>query len=467
MPFRIDPSRVTFRELRTEASILAAALGWLLLKLKVPIPSSSDLPTVEKLEPHRVHSDTLDPEVRGELDTERTAIEALGFKGTIYHRFLDTRHRTELHYASYLHKSGKAIARVTRRVFSANTPPKKYQFCTFITPLTQGRSLATSNGAGDLESPPSCLDESVVGATVSETWKRHVERMKDPAVRESIETIADGRGLLATLQTRHDKLIDYLVERRVFVPVDEEAPGEAMSPSESVETEREDGVDPLLLAEVRKLEDKRPASWGTSLLVLIGTIALFLGLGGAVWSWRVTLLLVPILLVHEAGHFLAMKMFDYRNVRMFFIPLFGAAVTGRHYDVPGWKRVVTSLMGPVPGILIGVGLGVIAMIKQQDLLMEAAVLTVILNGFNLLPSLPLDGGWVLHGLLFSRHAFLDLLSRLLGIGLLLFLAFAGGAKLMMYLAIAMGIADGRFRFVGEPGAHRLPSIDARGVPAHQ
>ena len=35
-----------------------------------------------------------------------------------------------------------------------------------------------------------------------------------------------------------------------------------------------------------------------------------------------------------------MRLFRYSNVKMFFIPLLGAAVSGRHYNVPGWKKVV-------------------------------------------------------------------------------------------------------------------------------
>lgn len=458
MPYRIDPSRVTYREIRTESPPPVAALAWLLLKLKVPIPSSSDHPAFDELEPHRIHSSDVPKEVVAELEDSKEQLEALGFRGTVYHHFLDPRSRTEIYYASYLHKSGKVIARVMRRVFSANTPPKKNSHCAFITPLTHGRTLATANCKGDLEGPEECVDECLGNVSIQAAWKRHRERLQEPAYRESIQTIGDGRELLAALQQRHEVITKHFVDRKLFVPVEDTppptaaalAPAEAPAPAE--ETGAIPGADPLLLSEVRKLEDKQPATWATSLWVLVGTIALFFALGGAVWSWRFTLLLIPILLFHEAGHFLAMKLFDYRNVRMFFIPLFGAAVTGRHYDVPGWKRVVTSLMGPVPGIFLGIGLGVVGVSQGIPLLIEAATLTIILNGFNLLPALPLDGGWVMHGLLFSRHAFLDLLFRLMAIGLLFLLAFVG-SKVMLYVGIAM--------IIGLPMAFNMARITDR------
>jgi len=38
--------------------------------------------------------------------------------------------------------------------------------------------------------------------------------------------------------------------------------------------------------------------------------------------------LIIVLLIHEMGHFLLMKLFKYDNVRMLFIPLMGAFVQG-------------------------------------------------------------------------------------------------------------------------------------------
>ena len=76
--------------------------------------------------------------------------------------------------------------------------------------------------------------------------------------------------------------------------------------------------------------------------------------------------LIPILLFHEFGHYVAMRVFGYQDLRMFFIPLFGAAVSGRHYNVPGWKKAIVSLAGPVPGIGLGVALGAVSAMTGQD-----------------------------------------------------------------------------------------------------
>jgi Zn-dependent protease len=87
--------------------------------------------------------------------------------------------------------------------------------------------------------------------------------------------------------------------------------------------------------------------------ILLGSMVAFMVLGAANWSWKFTLWLVPVLFLHEAGHWVAMRLFKYRNLRMFFIPMFGAAVMGRHWNVPGWKKALVSLAGPLSGIILG------------------------------------------------------------------------------------------------------------------
>src|SRR3989344_6457092 len=86
-----------------------------------------------------------------------------------------------------------------------------------------------------------------------------------------------------------------------------------------------------VLAELEQIQ-KSKANWRNSILIFVASLLLFLVAGSALWSWTIALLLVPILLFHELGHYVAMRIFHYRNLRMFFIPFLGAAVSGRHYN---------------------------------------------------------------------------------------------------------------------------------------
>ena len=76
-------------------------------------------------------------------------------------------------------------------------------------------------------------------------------------------------------------------------------------------------------------------------------------------------------------------------------PLFGAAVSGKHYNVQGWKKTLVALMGPLPGIVLGAGLGIAGLMLRKPILGDIAMPMLVLNGFNLLPLMPFDGGWVL------------------------------------------------------------------------
>jgi Zn-dependent protease len=156
---------------------------------------------------------------------------------------------------------------------------------------------------------------------------------------------------------------------------------------------------------------KRKGSLGMAVVMLAASMALFVGAGAAIGDWSFVIMVVPILLFHEVGHWIAMKVFGYRNLRMFFIPFFGAGVTGQAYNVEGWKKAVVALAGPLPGIALAVGVGGVGYATKQMPMISFALLTVIVNGINLVPLFPLDGGRVLHAVVFARHPLVDVVFR--------------------------------------------------------
>jgi len=204
-----------------------------------------------------------------------------------------------------------------------------------------------------------------------------------------------------------------------------------------------------VLQQIEELEERR--SSGASTIVVLGiSFLLFFVAGAAFWSWETLLVLIPVLLFHECGHYIAMRVFGYRNVRMFFIPLFGAEVSGRHYNVPGWKKAMVSLAGPVPGILLGVVLGAVAVAIDRPWLMSASLMLLLLNGFNLLPFVPFDGGWVAHAILFCRHPVLDVGFRVIAALVLIAGGWALGTRLLPMIGILM--------LLGAPIAFRTAQV---------
>lgn len=105
-----------------------------------------------------------------------------------------------------------------------------------------------------------------------------------------------------------------------------------------------------------------------------------------------------VLLLHEAGHLIAMKYYSYQSLRLQFFGLF-AWVEGYNENENQKSYLVVLLAGGLSGILAGVILYFIAVYLQNSFLITLAKLFIYINGFNLLPFLPLDGGKFLQYLL--------------------------------------------------------------------
>ncbi|HNT75120.1 MAG TPA: hypothetical protein PKH77_08885 [Anaerolineae bacterium] len=112
------------------------------------------------------------------------------------------------------------------------------------------------------------------------------------------------------------------------------------------------------LAELKKPRTKE-STLAKKLALFLGSLAAFLLLGLLAISSSskvgiVDLLgIVLILFVHESGHYLSMRWLGYRNVQMFFIPFFGAAVSGYSTPMPIFHQAFVILAGPIPGIFRG------------------------------------------------------------------------------------------------------------------
>lgn len=171
------------------------------------------------------------------------------------------------------------------------------------------------------------------------------------------------------------------------------------------EPEREPTPEELIAA-VESLES-RDKGWVHTLLVLGFTLLAFSATGLLQNPWLDVVILVAVIFIHELGHFIGMRIFRYRNVKMFFIPFFGAGVSGEHIHVEGWKKAVVCLLGPLPGLFIGLALLWFNLRKGDPIHQQVATTFILLNAFNLLPVYPLDGGRMVQEILFVRSRHLE------------------------------------------------------------
>lgn len=461
MFYKINSSRVTLREYWWGTPNPLVILGWLAKWLRVRLPGSVDDPNVESLEPFRAPPDNWPEAVRQKFESAHVELDALGFHTPVCYHIHDGANQTDIYQAVYLHRTGQAAARVHCRIWHLTRPPKEYFFTTFLSRFSGGTYLATSSGKPDMLAPPSCPVHREVGASADRLWELHQRHVQENWSAGSVVPVRDERDLTEMVESHHRVVRDFHVERGVFVPIPpEEESKVATATIPASGSEPWPAPNAAVLSEIERLQ-KKSTGWVSALMILVVSVALFVAIGAANWDWKILLLLLPVLFLHELGHYLAMRVFRYRNLRMFFIPLFGAAVSGQHYNVPGWKKAVVSLMGPLPGIFLAAGLGVAGLIAQIQPLVDVAVLALLLNGFNLLPLLPLDGGWVMHSLFFSRHYVLDAAFRALAVGGLMLGGFLIGDWILTGLGIAM--------LLGLPTAFRLvrvvTTLRERGVSA--
>lgn len=145
--------------------------------------------------------------------------------------------------------------------------------------------------------------------------------------------------------------------------------------------------------------------------------------------------LLIVLVIHEMGHFVAMKSFKYKNVRMLFIPLMGAFVQGKKSNYSQKQSLIVLISGPFPGIVIGNLLfWYSSWSPYNNWLAEPALLFILLNVINLLPLDPLDGGQMFKLLVKRVNEFLLMLFALISSLVLIGI----GAYMRNYIIIAFG-----------------------------
>lgn len=222
---------------------------------------------------------------------------------------------------------------------------------------------------------------------------------------------------------------------------------DALTPRAADSSAEATAVDPFeaeLQAELERIRNPK-ANWTQAVLVLAVSFMLFtaLGLRDKPFAFGI---LIAVLLFHELGHFIGMRIFGYRNVRIFFIPLFGAAVSGQKSSAKSYQEAIVTLLGPLPGLILSSVLLVLALNlpdiapQQRRLLLHTSALFGLINAFNIFPVYPLDGGRLLNLVLFSRNRFLEGIFQVVAAIALLVYGQTHSAPMLFILGIWMLIA---------------------------
>lgn len=447
--YRLDSRKVTFGEYWNIARSWKVIFPWIAKALNIRMTFTSPLPYFESVRELSVAETDFPSEARCSLHPMLEGAQRLGFLSPHYFMYASMHGDSRMCFIVLRHPSGATIRLIDSLVVNVH-PPKENKLVVLLSELRDGTFFCTSDQPEKFKSRLRVLTNRLVGAPLEQLVESHLQKLEqfqfeNPANPITTDDALDQLWNRYETASREEGMNRGLYEWMTPEEVTGELKGLEDAKSASSTASEHTGV----MMELNKLQNAK-GSWGSMIAILVVSLLLFMGTGSKQWAGDYLVILVGVLFVHELGHYLAMKLFKYRNLRMFFIPFFGAAVSGRHYNVPGWKKVVVSLMGPVPGILLGIIIGTLGLLLHQAILTKIAIIALILNGFNLLPVLPFDGGWVFHTLLFSRHPILDSGFRITAAIALL----AGGMyldnKILTYLSIPM--------FLSIPAATRTAKI---------
>ena len=132
-------------------------------------------------------------------------------------------------------------------------------------------------------------------------------------------------------------------------------------------------------------------------------------------GWQDALLLGAIVVLHELGHAVAMRMVGVEVQGIYLVPFFGgAAVPKSAYPSEGALGFV-ALMGPGFSLIPTFGLLTLVSGPDDPQLLKAVSMFAFINGVNLLPIYPLDGGLILNSLLGSLDRRLAFVTGWIGV----------------------------------------------------
>lgn len=170
---------------------------------------------------------------------------------------------------------------------------------------------------------------------------------------------------------------------------------------------------------------------------LIKVVLAGASVAGYAWLFTIefALVLIACLVAHEYGHVKAMQYFGIKTKGIYLVPFVGGLAVADDKINTRWQDVVISIMGPCFGLIMSVLCLILYAVTEQELFAGAAVLGSLLNLFNLLPILPLDGGHVIKSISFSMRSWIGLSVCTAGIVLGGFISYLFGLYLLLFFLI--------------------------------
>ncbi len=128
------------------------------------------------------------------------------------------------------------------------------------------------------------------------------------------------------------------------------------------------------------------------LLTTFGSMLLSIAAYGLFFGLPFALGFVLLLLLHEIGHVIQLRREGIKASAPMFIPFLGAVISAKSMGKDAAAEARVGLAGPILGTLASLVPLAIWLLTGSDFWRALAYIGFVLNLFNLLPVVPLDGG---------------------------------------------------------------------------
>lgn len=128
------------------------------------------------------------------------------------------------------------------------------------------------------------------------------------------------------------------------------------------------------------------------LLMTAGTALISIAAYSLFWGWQFAFGFVLLLFVHEMGHVIQLRREGISASAPTFVPFLGAVIASRSLGDDALAEARVGLAGPILGTLGAAVCLAIGELTGSAFFMALAYVGFLLNLFNLIPVVPLDGG---------------------------------------------------------------------------
>jgi Zn-dependent protease len=191
---------------------------------------------------------------------------------------------------------------------------------------------------------------------------------------------------------------------------------------------------------------------GSKLLLSFGSIFVSIWFYALAFGWKLGVVFVLLILVHEMGHWVVLRGFGVAVSLPYFIPGLGAFVAQKEMTANSVQDAASALAGPAVGIAASAICQGYGVATGNPFWIVAAHIGYLLNLFNLIPVLPLDGGriagtidprlWMLGLAVFVAYILTTGLNNPIA---WLFLIIIGAVSIPRAIAAWRGVVDPRVR----------------------